>query len=132
MKRRLGALLAVFGLLAGATAARPHHAFAAEYDAKKPVTLTGTVTKVDWRNPHAWFYVDVKDDGGKVTNWSFELQSPNGLMRAGWSHNTLKEGDVITVDAFRSKDGSASGSAQAVTFPATGKKLSTTAELTSQ
>jgi len=123
MRNRWGLLIAALGLLVGAASARAHHAFAAEYDAKKPVTLTGTVTKVDWRNPHAWFYVDVKDDGGKVTNWGFELPSPNGLMRAGWTHNSLKIGDTITVEGSRSKDGSSNANVKVVTLSSTGQKL---------
>jgi DNA/RNA endonuclease YhcR with UshA esterase domain len=78
-----------------------HHSFSAEYDRSKPITVKGTVTKVEWMNPHARFYVDVKDDSGAVTNWEFELGSPNGLMREGWSRNSLKEGDVVTVSGSR-------------------------------
>ena len=81
-------LLAVLGL--SALPALAHHSFAAEYDAKKPIDLTGTVTKIEWMNPHARFYMDVKDDAGKVTNWEFELGSPNGLMRQGWTRNSMK------------------------------------------
>jgi hypothetical protein len=83
-----------------------HHSFAAEYDRNKPIKLTGKVTKVEWMNPHARFCVDVKDDAGKVTNWEFELGSPNGLMRQGWTRNSLKEGDVVTVEGSLAKDGS--------------------------
>jgi DNA/RNA endonuclease YhcR with UshA esterase domain len=91
-----------------------HHSFAAEYDSAKPVTLTGTVTKVEWMNPHARFYIDVKDESGKVTNWEFELGSPNGLMRRGWTRNSLKEGDVITVNGSLAKDGSKLANARTV------------------
>ncbi len=83
-----------------------HHSFSAEYDRSQPIKLKGTVTKVEWMNPHARFYLDVKDDGGKVTNWEFELGSPNGLMRAGWTRNSLKIGDVVEVNGSRAKDGS--------------------------
>src|SRR5271169_3696382 len=109
----------VLGVLAGmALAALPvlaHHSFAAEYDAAKPITVKGTVTKVEWMNPHARFYVDVKDDKGVVTNWEFELGSPNGLMRSGWTRNSLKQGDVITVAGSLAKDGSHLANASSVT-----------------
>jgi hypothetical protein len=100
-----------------------HHSFAAEFDASKPLKLTGTVTKLEWTNPHAWFYVDVKGDDGKVTNWGFEMGSPNGLMRAGWTRNSMKVGDVVTVEASRAKDGSNNANARSVTLATTGQKL---------
>ena len=99
-----------------------HHSFAAEYDDKKPVTLKGTVSKVEWTNPHARFYVDVKDEKGVVTNWEFELGSPNGLMRSGWTRNSLKQGDVITVAGSLAKDGSHLANASSVTLD-NGKKV---------
>jgi hypothetical protein len=110
------------GLLAAALPVLAHHSFAAEYDAAKPVTLTGTVTKVEWMNPHARFYIDVKDNAGKVTNWEFELGSPNGLMRAGWTRNSLKQGDSVTVSGSLAKDGSNLANARSVTL-ADGKKV---------
>ena len=100
-----------------------HHAFSAEFDAAKPIKLTGTVTKVEWENPHAWFYVDVKDTAGRVDNWGFELGSPNLLVRAGWGRNTLKVGDVITVEASRAKSGANIANAKVVTLVSTGQKL---------
>jgi hypothetical protein len=109
-------------LLCG-TAAFSHHSFAAEFDANKPVTLTGTVTKVEWMNPHTWFYIDVKGEDGKVTNWGLEMGSPNGLMRNGWNRNSMKIGDVVTVDASRAKDGSNHANARSVTLTSTGQKL---------
>ena len=99
-----------------------HHSFAAEYDANKPVELKGTVTKVEWTNPHARFYVDVKDANGKVTNWNFELASPNVLIRNGWKRTTLKVGDEITVQGARAKDGATMANARTV-VAADGKKL---------
>lgn len=116
----------LFGVLTGCVmAAMPmlaHHSFAAEYDRSKSVTLKGAVTKVEWMNPHARFYVDVKDDKGAVTNWEFELGSPNGLMRNGWTRNSLKQGDVVTVAGSLAKDGSHLANASSVTLD-NGKKV---------
>jgi hypothetical protein len=100
-----------------------HHAFSAEFDAKQPITLTGTVTKIEWQNPHTWFYLDVKDETGKVTNWGMEMGSPNLLIRAGWNRNSMKIGDVVTVDGFRAKNGSSLGNAQVVILAGTGQRL---------
>lgn len=91
-----------------------HHSFAADYDASKPVTLRGTVTKFEWMNPHAHFWMDVKDDSGGVTNWEFELGSPNTLMRSGWTRNSLRVGDEVIVKASRSKDYSNQGNATSI------------------
>src|SRR6201997_2916968 len=99
-----------------------HHSFEAEYDFNKPLKVTGTVTKVEWMNPHARFYIDVKDESGKVSNWEFELGSPNGLMRKGWTRNSLKPGDAITVDGYRAKDGSNLGNARSINL-ADGRKV---------
>ena len=115
-------LVAVVGLLLGAMPVLAHHSFAAEYDRTKPVTLTGAVTKVEWMNPHARFYIDVKDEGGKVINWELELGSPNGLMRRGWTRNSLKQGDVVTVNGSLAKDGSKLANATTVTL-SDGKKV---------
>ena len=100
-----------------------HHSFYAEFDANKPVKLTGAVTKVEWDNPHAWFYVDVKEDSGAVSNWGFELGSPNLLIRAGWGKNSLKVGDVVTVEASRAKNGKNIANAKVVILASTGQKL---------
>src|ERR1700682_3160680 len=102
MRAKVSAFLAGFALLALPVFA--HHSFEAEYDSNKPVTLKGAVTKVEWTNPHARFYIDVKDDSGNVTNWNLELASPNGLMRRGWTRNSLRVGDVVTVTGSRAKD----------------------------
>lgn len=110
------------GLVAAAAPLAAHHAFAAEYDSNKALNLTGTVTKVEWQNPHARFYIDVKDEGGKVTNWEFELGSPNGLMRRGWTRNSLKAGDVVTVSGYHAKDGSNLANARSITL-ADGRKV---------
>jgi Family of unknown function (DUF6152) len=110
------------GLLAAAAPALAHHSFAAEYDNNKSVKLTGTVTKVEWQNPHARFYIDVKDDSGKVTNWELELGSPNGLMRRGWTRNSLKVGDVVSVNGYQAKDGTSLANARSVNL-ADGRKV---------
>jgi uncharacterized protein DUF6152 len=82
-----------------------HHSFAAQYDASKPVEMRGTVTKVEWTNPHARLYIDVRDDSGKVANWNFEMASPNILVRNGWKQNTVKVGDQITVSGYLARKG---------------------------
>lgn len=102
---------------------RAHHSFAAEYDSKKPVLLKGIVTKVDWMNPHVYFYLDVEDDSGNVANWSLEMGPPNGLEHAGWKRNTMKVGDVVVVEGTRAKDGAHQANARAVTMASTGKRL---------
>ena len=91
-----------------------HHSFAAEFDSTKPIELKGTVTRLDWVNPHAWIFLDVKDAKGAVTHWAFELGSPNILMRNGWSRDSLKAGDVVTVSGSRAKDGSNLANARTV------------------
>jgi hypothetical protein len=121
--KKLTGFAAGLALLLAALPGSAHHSFAAEFDASKPVNLTGAVTKVEWMNPHTWFYIDVKDETGKVTNWAVEMGSPNGLMRAGWTRNSMKLGDVVTVEGSRAKDGSNNANARAVTLASTGKKL---------
>jgi hypothetical protein len=101
-----------------------HHAFSAEFDRTKPVKVTGTVSKVEWENPHVWFYVDVKDDTGKITTWGFSGGPPGVLRRMGISKEALKIGDVITVEGCRAKDNSTNGSGDSVTF-ADGRKVFT-------
>jgi hypothetical protein len=105
-------LASVLGITAPPVLA--HHSFAADYDASKPITLRGRVTKFDWMNPHARLYLDVKDDSGKLIHWEFELGSPNTLMRSGWTRNSLKIGDEVTVTGCRSKDYSNQGNATSI------------------
>lgn len=114
MKTKTGFLIAVFLFSVAATFA--HHAFNAEYDASKLTRWAGTVTKVEWTNPHARFYVDVKDESGTATNWNFELGSTVQLRRQGWSRDSLKPGDQITVEGYPAKDGAKLASAKKVTF----------------
>jgi hypothetical protein len=102
MSSRSFALLAALAM-APAISVEAHHSFSAEYDRDKPIKLTGTVTKLEWTNPHARIYVDVKDDAGWVVNWDFELGPPNGLMRRGWNRNSLQQGHIVTIDGFLSK-----------------------------
>jgi uncharacterized protein DUF6152 len=100
-----------------------HHSFSAEFDINKPVKLTGPVTAVEWMNPHVWFYIDVKDESGKVTNWAWELGSPNMLMRTGWNRNSLKIGEVVIVDGFRARNGLEMANAITVVSARTGQRL---------
>lgn len=123
MNTRLAVVVAVAGLLVTAKPVAAHHAFAAEFDADKPVTLTGAVTRIEWTNPHAWFYIDVTDGTGKVTNWGLEMGSPNGLMRAGWTRSSMKPGDVVTVEGSRAKNGTNNANARVVTLKTTGQRL---------
>ena len=122
MRGRLSVWMAGIAFVASAAPLVAHHSFAAEYDANKPVTLKGTVTRVEWTNPHARFYVDVKEEGGTVTNWNLELASPNVLTRQGWTRNSLKFGDVITVEGSMAKDGAKMANAKTVTL-ADGRKV---------
>lgn len=119
----LSSLLGSLALLAAAVPAHAHHAFSAEFDADKPLKVTGTVTKVEWQNPHTRFYIDVADSQGSVESWSMELASPNLLMRSGWTPKTMKIGDVVTVEGFHAKNGSPNGNARVVTLNATGQRL---------
>jgi len=100
-----------------------HHSFAAEFDANKPINVKGVVTKIEWANPHTYFYIDVTDGSGKVANWGIEIGSPNALTRLGWTRNTLKIGDTVTVEGSQAKDGALIGNGQVVILASTGKRL---------
>lgn len=116
------ALLIAAGLLSTVAPVWAHHAFSSEFDGNQPVLLKGTVTRMEWINPHAWIHMDVKDDSGKVTNWMIECGSPNVLLRRGMTKNSITEGMQIVVDGFRAKDGSDRANGRDVTF-ANGTKL---------
>ena len=100
-----------------------HHSFSAQFDAKKPLKMTGTVTSVEWQNPHSWFYIDVKDAAGVVTNWGWELASPNLLLRNGWTRTTLEVGDVVTVEGYHAHNGSNIANARIIVLTSTGETL---------
>jgi hypothetical protein len=123
MRTQFAVVVAGIGLLLAAVPVVAHHSFAAEFDANQPVNLTGAVTKIEWMNPHTWFSIDVTDEAGKVTNWGWEMGSPNALMRAGWTRNTMNIGDVVTVEGSRAKDGSHHANARVVVLTSTGKRL---------
>jgi hypothetical protein len=122
MKAKIAALSAVVGFVLSTPGIVAHHSFAAEFDAAKPLNLKGIVTKIEWANPHTYFYMDVAE-GDKVTNWGMEMGSPNGLMRQGWTRNTLHVGDEVAVEGSQAKDGAHVGNARVVTLSATGKRL---------
>jgi len=118
----LTCLLALIAVLSGHGAVIAHHSFAAEFDAQKPLTLKGTVVKWEMINPHGWITIDVAGPNGKTTQWMVETSNPNGLMRLGWTKNSLKPGDEITVDGYQAKDGSNTANAARVTL-ADGRKV---------
>lgn len=123
MKVKIAAFSAFTGLVLAAPAVIAHHSFAAEFDANKALTLKGIVTKIEWSNPHTYFYMDVTEANGQVVNWGMEMGSPNGLMRQGWTRNTLHVGDEVTVEGSQAKDGAHVGNARVVTLASTGKRL---------
>ena len=122
MKKLIASGMVLAGMLFAAGSAWAHHSFAAEFDAKKPVVLKGTVTKVEWTNPHVWIYLNVKDEAGKTTNWGAELGPPHGLQGGGWRRETLKIGDQISVDGYLAKNGASRVNARSVTLAGTGAR----------
>ena len=122
MRTKLSVMIAGLGLLLAAVPVLAHHSFAAEFDAKQPVKLQGTVTKMEWINPHAWIYIDVKDTDGTVTNWMVEAGAPNALLRRGWTKNSLLPGTEIVIEGYQAKDGANRANGRDITFK-DGKKL---------
>jgi hypothetical protein len=106
MTRGIAALVITFAFLASGLSVAAHHSFAAQYDRDKPIKLRGAITKLEWANPHVYFYVDVAVAGGATVNWAIEGGAPNTLYRAGWRKDSAKVGDVVTVDGFLARDGS--------------------------
>jgi hypothetical protein len=124
MKRSLAGLFgAILGITLAVAPAIAHHSFSAEFDAARPATMQGYVTKIEWTNPHVWFYIDVKKADGTVENWGWEMGPPHGLQGRGWTRTTMKLGDEIKVDGTMAKNGSRRGNARSVTMVSTGKKL---------
>jgi hypothetical protein len=123
METKYGFLAAAIWVLAAQAATSAHHSASAEFDLAKRVKVTGALSKLDWQNPHIIFYIDVAGEGGKVATWSWELPSPNQLMRAGWTRNSMKIGDKVTVEGLHARDGSNHGMAQTVVLVSTGKQL---------
>lgn len=112
--RTIGSLGVALGVLWAAAPVSTHHSFSAEYDITKPVTLKGLVTKVEWMNPHTFFFINVKDESGKVTNWALEMGAPSALQKQGWTRNTLQVGDEVTVEGSLARNGSNLANANAV------------------
>src|SRR6266566_226296 len=122
MRKTLAILTAAAALLLAAVPVWAHHAFDAEFDSKKPIKFRGTVTKMEWINPHAWIHIDVKGDDGKVVSWMIEAAAPNALLRRGWTKNSLLSGTEILVEGFQAKNGTNRANGSIITFT-DGKKL---------
>src|SRR5215468_7989428 len=122
MRQIVVGLMIVATILAAGIPLMAHHSFAAEFDSNKQIKLTGVVTKIDWTNPHVWFYLDIKDESGKVTNWGFEMGPPHLLQTSGWTRTSMKLGDVVTVEGSAAKNGSNRANARRV-ITSDGKRL---------
>ncbi|MEO8097571.1 MAG: DUF6152 family protein [Acidobacteriota bacterium] len=123
MRLKYLGLMALAGMLINTAPVSAHHSFAAEYDSKNLLTLTGTISKVEWTNPHIYIHLDVKDATGKVTTWALEGYPPNTLKRTGFPRGVLKDGDTVTITAYKAKDGSNTGAGREVTFKDGSKKF---------
>jgi hypothetical protein len=119
---RLSVRIIAIGLASFSLPSPAHHSFAAVFDPEQPVELSGTVTGIEWMNPHVWFYIDIEGDNGAIENWGFEMGSPNGLIRRGWNHQSLQVGQVVTVAGVRARDGSTRAAVRTVTL-ADGRSL---------
>ena len=122
MKTNVSVVVLGVGMLLASVRVFAHHSFAAEFDASKPITLKGTITKMEWVNPHSWVHIDVKEPDGKVVNWAIEFGAPNALLRRGWRKTDLPVGVEVTIEGYRAKDASPTGNARDVSLP-DGRKL---------
>jgi hypothetical protein len=122
MRKRFIAFATLMGLIASTDSATAHHAFSSVFDPDRPLDVTGTVTRVDWMNPHIWFYLDLENEAGRVESWGFEMGSPNALVRRGWSHDSLQVGEVVNVAGWLARDGSLRGAVRSIVL-ASGEQL---------